>query len=179
MKGKLGTALKLLISYANAATNKFGTKAIDFTGVAANPVWMLTTADLAKEDTSYLAAGNTYYKKLIEQYKNIDQLLQTFQDALQLFSTAADMGLALSLLPLKKELQENHPPHLALLFSFLSLFKHLQDDLNSFSKKHLDFLQTGSSVKPKPAQADHAHLVIEIRSSWINTCSKRNCFQRR
>ena len=164
MKGKLGTALKLLISYANAATNKFGTKAIDFTGIAANPVWGLTPADLAKEDTSYLAAGNTYYKKLIGLYKNIDQLLQTFQDALQLFSNAADMGLALSLLPLKKELQENHPPHLALLFSFLSLFKHLQDDLNSFSKKHLDFFyKQVLQLKPKAAQPDRAHLVIEIQ----------------
>ncbi|HMH31727.1 MAG TPA: hypothetical protein VK543_01790, partial [Puia sp.] len=164
MKGKLGSALKLLISYANAATNKFGTKAIDFTGIAANPVWMLTASDLAAEDTSYLAAGNTYYKKLLGLYKNIYQLLQTVQDALQLFSTAANMGLALSLLPLKKELQENHPPHLALLFSFLSLFKHLQDDLNSFEKKHLDFFyKRVLQLKPKPAQADHAHLVIEIQ----------------
>lgn len=164
MKEKLGSALKQFISYANAATNKFGTKAIDFTGLAANPAWMLNASDLTKEDTSYLAAGNTYYKKLLGLYDKIYQLLQTFLDALKLFSAAAEMGLEQSLVPLQDELKEKHPPHLAIIFSFLSLFKHLQEDLNSFTKKHLDhFYKQVLKLKPKPAEPDHAHLVIEIQ----------------
>ncbi len=164
MKDKLGSALKQFISYANAATNKFGTKAIDFTGLAANPVWTLDATDLAKEDASYQAAGNTYYKKLIGLYDKIYQLLQSFLDALKLFSASAEMGLEQSLIPLQDELKEKHPPHLAILFAFISLFKHLQDDLNSFTKKHLDhFYKQVLKLKPKPALPDHAHLVIEIQ----------------
>jgi hypothetical protein len=164
MKEKLGSALKQFISFANAATNKFGTKAIDFTSVAANPAWMLSATDLLKEDTSYLAAGNTYYKKLNGLYDNIYQLLQIFLDVLKLFSVSAEMGLEQSLIPLQDELKEKHLPHLAIIFSFLSLFKHLQDDLNSFTKKHLDhFYKQVLKLDPKPAEPDHAHLVIEIQ----------------
>ena len=93
MKEKLGTAVKLFISYANAATNKFGTKAIDFTALVLNPAWGLSASDLLKEDTTYLSAGNSYYKKLIGLYENIYQLLQTFLDAIKLFSASAEMGL--------------------------------------------------------------------------------------
>jgi hypothetical protein len=164
MKEKLGAALKLFISYANAATNKFGTKAIDFSVIAANPVWAISAADLLKEDITYLNAGNSYYKKLIGLYENVYQLLQTFLDALKLFSTSAEMGLQQSLIPLQDELKEKHPPHLAILFSFLKLFKYLQDDLNKFAKKHLDhFYKEVLKLKPKAADPDHTHLVIETQ----------------
>ena len=164
MKEKLGTAVKLYISYANAATNKFGTKAIDFTALASNPAWGLSASDLLKEDTTYLSAGNSYYKKLIGLYENIYQLLQTFLDAIKLFSASAEMGLQESLIPLQDELKEKHPPHLAILFSFLSLFKYLQDDLNKFAKKHLDhFYKEILKLKPKAEEPDHAHLVLEIQ----------------
>lgn len=164
MKDKLGSSLKQFISYANAATNKFGTRAIDFTGIAAQPVWLLSAADLTKEDTTYLAAGNTYYKKLISLYDKIYQLIQTIHDAIKLFSASAEMGLEQSLIPLQEELKEKHPPHLAIVFAFLKLFKYLQEDLNTFSKKHLDhFYKEVLKLKPKPAQPDHAHLVIEIQ----------------
>ena len=33
----------------------------------------------------------------------------------------------------------DHNPHVGLLFSFLHLFKHLQNDINKLSKKHLDY----------------------------------------
>ncbi|WP_138478537.1 hypothetical protein [Dyadobacter bucti] len=164
MKDKLGSALKQFISYANAATNKFGTNSIDFTTLAANPAWMLHPSDLTIEDTSYQAAGSTYLQRLLGLYDKIYQLLPIFEDSLRLFSTSAEMGLEQSLIPLQEELRERHPPHLAIIFSFLSLFKHLQSDLNRFTKKHLDhFYQQVLRLKPKPGKPDHAHLVIEIQ----------------
>ncbi len=164
MKDKLGSALKKLVSYANAATSQFGTKSIDFTGFANNPVWMLTAADLAKEDTSYLGAGSTYYKKLGGLYENIYQLVQTIHDAVKLFSVSAEMGLEQSLFPLQEELKEKNAPHLAIVFAFIKLFGYLQNDLNGFTRKHLDhFYKDVLRLKPKPAIPDHAHLVIEIQ----------------
>lgn len=164
MKDKLGAVLKQFIAYANAATNKFGTKAIDFTGLASHPVWLLTASDLTKEDTSYLAAGSTYYKKLVGLYLNIYQLVQTIHDAIKLFSVSAEMGLEQSLIPLQEELREKQSPQLAIVFAFIKLFEHLQADLNNFTKRHLDhFYKEVLRLKPKPAQPDHAHLVIEIQ----------------
>ena len=164
MKDKLGATLKQFIAYANAATNKFGTTAIDFTDLAAHPVWLLTASDLTNEDTSYLAAGNTYYKKLVGLYNKIYLLLQTIHDAIKLFSVSAEMGLELSLIPLKEELKEKHSPHLAIVFAFIKLFKQLQNDLNHFTRRHLDhFYKEVLRLKPKSAHPDHAHLVIEIQ----------------
>lgn len=164
MKDKLGSALKQFISYANAASADFGTSNIDFTGIAANAVWMLDAADLAAVDTSYQAAGSTYYKRLLGLYDRIYQLLPVFEDSLRLFSGSAEMGLEQSLIPLQEELRERHPPHLAIIFSFLNLFKHLQKDLNGFTKKHLDhFYQQVLRLKPKPGEPDHTYLVIEIQ----------------
>lgn len=164
IKDKLGTTLKLFISYANVSTNKFGTKALDFSSFASSPVWMLTSTDLAKEDTTYLLAGNTFYKKLKGLYNNIYKLIQTIHDSVKLFSVSAEMSLSASLVPLQQELQEKHPPHLAIIFAFIKLFGYLQNDLNGFSKKHLDFFyKEVLQLKPKPGQADHAYLVIEIQ----------------
>lgn len=33
----------------------------------------------------------------------------------------------------------NHPPHIGLLISFLKLFRHVQNDINTLTKKHLDY----------------------------------------
>ena len=109
MRDKLSVALKSFIQYANAASNKFGTKPIDFTTLLSNPAWKLVPADLLQEDTSYLSAGFTYYKRLIGLYKLTFKLVQVFHDAIKLFSATAEQGLAQSLIPLKEELKEKHP----------------------------------------------------------------------
>ena len=68
-----------------------------------------------------------------------------------------------SLFPLEVSLQQRHEPHLALMFTFLELFKHVQGDINSLGKKHLDFLyQEVLKLLPKDAVSDKAHLVFEI-----------------
>jgi len=65
---------------------------------------------------------------------------------------------------LKEELQKQHSPHLAVVFAFLKLFVHLQDDLNKYTKKHLDFFyKEVLQIKTKSAQPDKVHLVFEIQ----------------
>ncbi|MBL7816706.1 MAG: baseplate J/gp47 family protein [Saprospiraceae bacterium] len=56
-----------------------------------------------------------------------------------------------------------HPPHLALLYTFLRLFKYLNDDLNSLTQKHLDFYyRKVLALKPKPLTPDAAHVIFEL-----------------
>ncbi len=68
-----------------------------------------------------------------------------------------------SLVPLEASFQQKHQPHLALLFTFLELFKHFQGDINQMGQRHLDyFYKEVLRIVPKKAVPDKAHLVFEI-----------------
>ncbi len=74
-----------------------------------------------------------------------------------------------SLIPLEVSLQQKHEPHLALLFTFLELFKHVQGNINELGKKHLDFFYKDVlGLMPKEAMPDKAHLVFEIAKHLEN-----------
>lgn len=164
MKDKLSGPLRNFIKYSNAASQWYGLSAIRFNDLAGNPAWALTTADLYAQDDSFKKEGNTKRKRLIALYNKIFQLIQAFHDAIRLLSVAAGQSMEQSLLPLKDELKEKHPPHLALLFAFIKLFQHLQGDLNTYTKKHLDFFyKQVLQLKPKEAVPDKLHLVLDIQ----------------
>lgn len=60
-------------------------------------------------------------------------------------------------------LQGRHEPHLGLLFAFIRLFSHFQNDLNQLTRKHLDFFyRQVLQIKPKALVPDKAHLIFEI-----------------
>lgn len=58
----------------------------------------------------------------------------------ELFQVTYNLTLK-ALVLLEKSIHEksNHKPHVGLIFSFLHLFKFVQNDINSFTQKHLDF----------------------------------------
>lgn len=161
---KLSGSLKNFIRLANAGSEWYCTKSINFTPFLKNTAWRLENGDLYKIDESFFNEGNTKRKKLIALYNKVFSLTASFLDVIRLFSVAAEKSLDQSLLPLKEEFKESHSPHLAILFSFLKLFKYLQDDLNGFTKKHLDFFYKEIlKLKPKEAVPDKLHLVFEIQ----------------
>lgn len=55
-------------------------------------------------------------------------------------------------------------PHLGLFGAFLELYRRPQAALNRFTTRHMDF-QFSRVLRflPKPAQADHAHVVVELK----------------
>ncbi|WP_103069641.1 baseplate J/gp47 family protein [Aquimarina sediminis] len=68
-----------------------------------------------------------------------------------------------SIRPLEESLQQNHQPHLGLMFTFLEIFKHFQGDINTLGKKHLDFFyEEVLKMIPKEAVPDKAHIVFEV-----------------
>jgi len=165
MKDKLSGPLKNFIKYSNAATHWYGTKAIRFNFLPDNPSWNLVQGDLYNEDTTFRKEGNTKRKRLMALYNKVYQLVQTFHDVIRLLSVSATQSLDQSLLPLKEELKEKHPPHLAILFAFIKLFQYLQGDLNGYTKKHLDFFyKQVLQLKPKGAEPDKVHLVLDIQT---------------
>ena len=77
----------------------------------------------------------------------------------------AENCLQQSLIPLKAKLQKKHTPHLALIFVFLDLFQKLQDDLNGYTKKHLDFFYKDVlQLKARGAVPDKANIIFELQN---------------
>jgi hypothetical protein len=64
---------------------------------------------------------------------------------------------------LKREPQANYEPHLALFLSFLKLMKFPQEQINGFTKRHLDFYYTEVlQLSKQPALPDRVHLIFEL-----------------
>lgn len=162
IKDKLSLPLGEFICCHNVAVRYFCIKAIDFRPISQNEVWGLTDTELHKSDC--LPDAKTRRKRLLVLHEKLTTILPSFLDAIRIIAATAEQCMEQSLFPLKEELQKKHTPHLALLFSFLKLFRYLQCDLNTFTRKHLDFFfKTVLKIEPKEAVPDKAHLVFEIQ----------------
>jgi hypothetical protein len=61
-------------------------------------------------------------------------------------------------------------PHLGLLGAFLALYSYPQRIINEFTGRHLDFqMQRVLRFTPRPPQADHAHLLFELKKGAAPT----------
>ena len=58
----------------------------------------------------------------------------------------------------------SHTPHYALILAFLRLFANAQEELNKYTKKHLDFYyKEVLQLSNKKAEPDKAHLLFELQ----------------
>lgn len=56
-----------------------------------------------------------------------------------------------------------HTPHYALFLTFLQLYRHAQNELNTFGQRHLDFYYKDVlRLRKKSSHPDSAHLLIEL-----------------
>ncbi|MEO9146844.1 MAG: hypothetical protein ABI237_14940 [Ginsengibacter sp.] len=168
IKDKLQQPLKLFIAYTNAAVKWYGIKKIDFSKLDME-IWNIEANDLYAIDNSFQSDSNgiiTYskFQRINNLFQNFKTISTPFFDSLKLICAEAKNNLELSLLPLKEELQKKHPPHLGLLFAFLNIFRQLQDDLNGYTRKHLDFFYKDVlQIKSQDAVADKTHVIFEIQ----------------
>ena len=163
IKDKLKKNVKIFVCLTNNAVQKHQIKKLDFSALRQNDAWGFTNNDWI-DSSCFNSTAATKRKRLIALRNKIAELFPIMLNSLSIASSAAELSMDESLLPVKEEFQKNHPPHLALLFAFLKLFKHLQSDLNSYTKKHLDFFyQKVLQLKPREATADKAHVLFEIQ----------------
>ena len=164
IKEKAVKPVKNFIQLANAATKWYGTKNFNFSTLQQNAVWNLSNTDLYAIDESFRKNANSPRKKLLTLYNQVLETGVLFPGLIRIINTSASLNLEQSLLPLKEELKQKNPPHLAVLFSFLRMFMLLQKDLNGFTKKHLDyFYKQVLQLQAKPAVADKVHVIGEIQ----------------
>lgn len=167
IKDKLVSPLKEFIAYANASQKWFYTKPLNFNDLLKEEIWELEITDIyaGLDDAPFHALGTTKKKRMLAIRSKLLDVVISFSDAIRVLSNTAPADMDQSFFPLKEELKKNHPPHLAILFAFLKLFKYLQDDLNGFTKKHLDFFYRDVlKLKVKGAVPDKVHLVFEIQA---------------
>ena len=165
IKDKLRGPLEKFICINNTAVRWYCTKSVNFLPLSQNDVWGLTTAKLNPDtNKGCKPKETTRRKRLIELRDNVKGLFPSFLDPIRIIAGTAGQSMEQSFFPLKEELQKQHSPHLAVVFAFLKLFVHLQDDLNKYTKKHLDFFyKEVLQLKTKAAQPDKVHLVFEIQ----------------
>lgn len=61
------------------------------------------------------------------------------------------------------EARQDHLPHIAMFIGFWEVLRPARDDLNRMTQRHLDFFyQTVLRLPKRSAQADHAHLLLEL-----------------
>jgi len=174
IKDKLQQPVKDFIKCTNAAVKWYGIKRIDFLPFYDNNIWNLDLIDLYAIDDSFRKATNSKFKQINNLYQQFNINLPVFLTALKNISLDAEKNLEISLFPLKEELQKKHPPHLGLLFAFLNIFWYLQDDLNGFTKKHLDFFYKDVlQIKSREAVADKAFVIFEIQKQLSSYLIKK------
>lgn len=62
---------------------------------------------------------------------------------------------------------DEYEPHIALLVSFLELYKYLRNDINQLTGKHLDFYYKDIlGLKAKEATPDKAHIIASLNPSF-------------
>ncbi|MEO6613419.1 MAG: hypothetical protein ABIT05_09090, partial [Chitinophagaceae bacterium] len=164
IREKLRSPVIRFIGYVNAAVRSYGIKRIDFNPLYANKAWNIGLDDLYGvyiPEPSGIPARHKEMHVLNDQLKS---LFPVFSGIIKDVAGEAANNITLSLVNAKEELAKKHQPHLALLFAFLNLFRHLQDDLNQYTRRHLDFFYKDIlQLKSAPAVPDKAHVLFEIQ----------------
>jgi hypothetical protein len=157
VSAELNEPLKEFITiYQKANTHQVVTQR-NFFPFLNQQIWGLKINDLIRP----LDYPNFNREELVKTLN--ENVFSKFQNILRQISQFAPDYISESLYPLQEAFRKQHEPHLALLFTFLELFKYVQGDMNRLSEKHLDFFfMQVLRVKPKPHRSDHAHLVFEM-----------------
>lgn len=162
IRDKLRQPVRNFIGLANTASSKLGIKKLDFEKLRNNTAWELEVTDFYSVTA---LPGQSRRMQMQALQSGLELIAPAFFNAIQESSKLASKSLGRSFLPLNEELQKNHSPHLGLLFAFLRLFRHLQNDLNKYSKKHLNFFYRDVlRIQPRDSVPDKVHVLFEIQS---------------
>ncbi len=167
IRNQFAPKLKRFIILTNASVKWFGNKRIDFSSflnTADNDVWDLTLANIYSVDDTLRKDVNTQCDLLKELYLELEELLDSFIEGIQLLNEPTVDSISDSLIPARADLAKNHPPHLAIVFAFIKLFQKMQGELNGKTKAHLKYFYTEVlGIKAADAKADKAHILFEVQ----------------
>lgn len=127
----------------------FGNAALD---IYFNSLYNVLSPYTAQEWLQYMKMNHAANHNLFAGA--FDQFLQAFSKLV----IEAEKDLLLSL-----ESRNTHQPHYALFLAFLRLFRFAQNDINTITKRHLDFYyKEVLQLRQKPASPNQAHILAEL-----------------
>lgn len=162
LKSAFVEPLKTFISLHNASATFLCVRKKNFTNYLASP-WQFGVHEIYKlfDGVQQVTKGENEAFLLVA--KELNTIFYQFLSGFAAIIEEAPDFIKESLYPLQQELQKKHEPHIALLFTFLELFTHLQGNINDLGKKHLDFFyEKVLKIIPKEAIPDKAHIVFEV-----------------
>lgn len=115
-------------------------------------------ADTLQDATSFYGQGLSNQQDRVDY--SIIQLKQIFKRAFEAY--ARIIATAGAYLQQSLEHQSAHFGHHGLLLAFVKMFGLLQEDMNGFTRKHLEYYYNRVlQIQPAPATPDSAHIVFE------------------
>lgn len=160
-QSSLRLQLRKAISIAKALGNPANLPELEITK---DSIWDFDSSDIKSQSFPSLQTPDAEglseeeVDPLIEISFYIDDVFQAFyQTTVDLISKSHEhLDFSLQQYP-------EHQPHLALLITFLELFKHLQDDMNDITRRHLDFFYRDVlHLSERPAIPDQVHVIFEL-----------------
>ncbi|MCW9708163.1 baseplate J/gp47 family protein [Fodinibius salsisoli] len=121
--------------------------------------WQAFYEDTIASDSSiYEADSGTVQARVREGLPEVEDLILTFISALQTTRQQVPEFVEDAL-----ERFSAHEPHMGLLVTFFRLFRHAQDQMNTLTRRHLDFYyERVLQLARNKAVPDQVHLIIEL-----------------
>ncbi|MCF7829376.1 MAG: baseplate J/gp47 family protein [Candidatus Marinimicrobia bacterium] len=120
--------------------------------------WESYLAAITRDCSVFEPAAGETLKRLYNGAEQLTTLLDTIYNAhAQIIHSAPDyLNESLSDWP-------EHEPHMALFLTFLQLFRHAQDHLNSLTKRHLEYYyREVLRLSRNEAEPDKVHVIFEL-----------------
>lgn len=158
IKSFLAPALKKLIAYDKGmlASMQFDFRMTgQYESFKAEP-W---NCDYTQPDfDASIYVGDTTKKKIIYALMYVDDIFNTLYKSYEEITGRSGYYWQKAI-----EDYPSHQPHMALFISFVELFGHARNELNTLTKRHLDFLYRDVlHLTEKPAKPDSVYLIYQL-----------------
>jgi hypothetical protein len=165
IKSTLEEGFRKLNYYASKVNTINAAWSISLNNTDFNIIWNITNPLYTPgTEPPAIFVGATQAEKIKNGTDSLTALFNLFYNALLKINARADAYLdeALTKYP-------SHQPHFALFITFLELFKISQDDLNAFTKRHLEFYyKEVLGLKERPPVPDQVYLVFDLAKNFKN-----------
>jgi hypothetical protein len=116
------------------------------------PIWMIEVVEVIEIDPRFERDLERWLDAVLDE---VSELIQGFIAGIASLAdqAAAELGPSLQ--------QSDHPPHIALLIAFITLYRHAQGRLNELPRRIADFYQSEILHEaPEPARPDRLFLAF-------------------
>jgi hypothetical protein len=170
IKDRLPSSVKSFISWMNTAVKCFCIQPMDPSPLLQNSAWGLTAADLTAYDQTFSCTTRSRRSQMLALQSSISGIATDFIDVISLVTSGASDQVNDNLVALLQSGgQANTPPHLAVLYSFLTQFQNVQGDLNNLTGDHLNyFYQNVLQLAPAAIVPDNAYVVFGLQQQTPN-----------